>query len=131
MTAITWRVAASGVTSMPVSGAGTRLGGGGSVGGGSVGGTGEPVGSTATRVGDGTGEGDGPGALVAATAPPGRSVPIWDATRIPRVAIASPIRPTRPRRSVLFWGALDCATVLPLAPPLRARRIADLRADTR
>src|SRR5689334_8994920 len=121
MTAMTWRSAWSCVTGRPVSGAGTMLGGGGVEGGGAVGGAAEAVGSTATRVGEGSdgGADDGLGPAVAATAPPGKSVPIWDATRIPRAAIASPISPISPRRRVLFGGALDCATLPPAAPPLR------------
>ena len=131
MTAITCRAAASGVTSSPVSGAGTRFGGGGLDGGGSLGGTAEGLGSGATSVGEGAAEVEGTGPLVAAAAPPGKSVPICDATRIPRATMASPMSPISPRRSVLFGGALDCVTLPPVAPTSPARRIADLCADTR
>src|SRR4051794_595420 len=130
MTAITCRAAASGVTSSPVSGAGTRLGGAGVDGGGSVGGTADGLGPGAMSVGEGAAAVEEPGALVAATAPPGKSVPICDATRIPRAAMATPMSPISPRRSV-FGGALDCPTLPPATPTSPARRIADLCADTR
>src|SRR6185437_10795192 len=111
ITAMTWRAAASSVTGRPVSGADTSNGGAGVEGGGSVGGAGDALGPTATWLGDGAAEGDGPGALVAAAAPPGNSVPIWEATTIPRAAIDSPMSPISPRRSVLFGRALDCVTL--------------------
>ena len=109
-----WRDAATGVTSSPVNGAGTRTGGGGVGGGGSVG-PGVWDGSAATSVAEGAGVGDGPGELVAATAPPGNSVPIWEATTIPSTAIATPTSANRPRRIVLAGGALDSATSTPAA----------------